>query len=80
MTASERFDRGSGFLDSFMPQNAEVHLAIDWRRITEQGRPIDVPINENRVRIPRHGEQKCPAVGALEVHRDFRNRGRRQPR
>ena len=71
MAAGERFDRGRGFLDAFVPQNAQVRLAIRGRRLAENRRPIDVPVNKKRVRIARDGEEKSAAVGSRQFAKIF---------
>src|ERR1051326_9455823 len=63
MAAGERLDRRGAFLNSFMPQNAQVRLAIDRRSRAEYRRPINIPVNEYRMGIARDREEKAAAVG-----------------
>ena len=62
LAAGERFDGGAGFFDAFVPQSAQVHLAIDWWRLAKDEGPIDVLVNKNRVRIAGDGKKKRAAV------------------
>jgi hypothetical protein len=71
LAACERLDRGLGFLDAFVPQNAQMHLAIGGRMVTENFRPIDVPVSKKRVGIARDGEEKGAAIGARKFSEVF---------
>ena len=77
MTSGQRLDRRRCFLNSFVPQNTQVHLAIRGRVLAKDGGPIDVPVNEERVRIARDGEEKRSAVGAWKFSEIFVVRGHR---
>lgn len=71
MAPRHRLNCSGRFLDAFVPQSAQMDLAIGWRVVAEDFRPIDVPVSEESVGIAPDGEEKRAAIRARELAEVF---------